>query len=117
LPVAPAEDAAALPEPAGFEAPPVPDPSPPVLLLERSPSLVPPPVDAAAAPDSLAFDAARRAVAVRSFLAQPDPLNSTAGGANAFRIVPTLPQFGQTSGPDSWMPWSTSVTWPHTEQE
>jgi hypothetical protein len=34
----------------------------------------------------------------RSTFAQPEPLNTTVGGANAFRTGPP-PQFGQVSGP------------------
>jgi hypothetical protein len=45
----------------------------------------------------------------RSFLAQPEPLKWIVGGANAFVIVPSAPQFGQNLGPPSWIPWTTSV--------
>ena len=49
-------------------------------------------------------------VAERSFLAQPEPLKWTAGVAQALRIVPSRPQFGQNRGPGSLMPWITSTT-------
>jgi hypothetical protein len=49
-------------------------------------------------------------VAERSFLAQPEPLKWTAGVAQALRIVPSLPQFGQNHGPESLIPWITSTT-------
>lgn len=45
----------------------------------------------------------------RSFLAQPEPLKWTAGGANALRSVPSAPQAGQNRGPGSLIPWITSV--------
>jgi hypothetical protein len=48
----------------------------------------------------------------RSFFAQPEPLNTIAGGANAFVIVPSAPHSGQNFGPLSWIPWTTSVRWP-----
>ncbi len=49
-------------------------------------------------------------VAERSFLAQPEPLKWTAGVAQALRIVPSFPQFGQNRGPGSLIPWITSTT-------
>ena len=55
-------------------------------------------------------------VAERSFLAQPEPLKWTAGVAQALRIVPSLPQFGQNRGPASLIPWITSTTWWQAEQ-
>jgi hypothetical protein len=55
-------------------------------------------------------------VAERSFLAQPEPLKWTAGVAQALRMVPSLPQFGQKRGPGSLMPWITSTTWWQAEQ-
>jgi hypothetical protein len=48
----------------------------------------------------------------RSFFAQPDPLKWIVGGANALVIVPSAPHSGQNLGPWSWIPWTTSVTWP-----
>jgi hypothetical protein len=48
----------------------------------------------------------------RSFFAQPEPLNTIAGGAKALVIVPSAPHSGQNFGPLSWIPWTTSVRWP-----
>jgi hypothetical protein len=50
---------------------------------------------------------------LRSFLAQPDPLKTIAGGANPFRIVPSAPHSGQNRGPSSLIPWRMSVLCPH----
>jgi hypothetical protein len=73
-----------------------------------------------AAPDSPAGFAARERAAdedaARSFFAQPDPLKWTAGVANPLRIVPSAPHAGQNRGPPSWIPWITSVSWPHVAQ-
>ena len=52
----------------------------------------------------------------RSFFAQPEPLNSTAGAAIDFRSVPSRPQTGQNLGAGASMPWMTSVTWPQDAQ-
>jgi hypothetical protein len=52
----------------------------------------------------------------RSTFAQPEPLNTIAGGERAFFIDPSAPQFGQNLGPASLIPWITSVTWPHALQ-
>jgi len=46
----------------------------------------------------------------RSFLAQPEPLNTIAGADIAFRTG--APQTGQLVGPAAWTPWITSVTCP-----
>jgi hypothetical protein len=56
------------------------------------------------------------AVALRSFFAQPDPLKTIAGGANDFRIDPSVPHSGQKCGPASWTPWRISVRWLQAEQ-
>jgi hypothetical protein len=55
-------------------------------------------------------------MAARSFLAQPEPLNRTAGELMPLRIVPSAPQLGQKRGPGSWMPWMTSTRCLHCEQ-
>jgi hypothetical protein len=52
----------------------------------------------------------------RSFFAQPEPLNTTAGVAKAFRSVPSAPQAGQKRGDSALMPWITSVVCPQLEQ-
>ena len=52
----------------------------------------------------------------RSFFAQPEPLNRTAGWAIALRSVPSLPHAGQNFGPGASMPWMTSVTCPQDAQ-
>jgi hypothetical protein len=45
----------------------------------------------------------------RSTFAQPEPLNTIAGFENALRIVPSAPHSGQKRGPESLIPWITSV--------
>ena len=62
------------------------------------------------------FAAALVRLAVRSFFAQPDPLKWTVGGANALRMVPSLPQLGQNWGPLSFRPCRMSVLWSQAEQ-
>jgi hypothetical protein len=52
----------------------------------------------------------------RSFLAHPDPLKWIVGGANSFRIVPSLPHDGQNCGPGSLRPWRMSVRWSQAVQ-
>jgi hypothetical protein len=52
---------------------------------------------------------ADRAAERRSSLAQPEPLNTTAGAAMPLRIVPSAPQLGQKFGPLSWIPCRISV--------
>jgi hypothetical protein len=47
------------------------------------------------------------AAALRSFFAQPDPLNTIVGGAKPFRTSFEW-QTGQWVGPLSWSPWITS---------
>lgn len=79
----------------------------------------PDPVDPSAprpepsAPSPAAFDL-RAGADPRSLRAQPEPLKTTAGGANALRIGP--PQTGQVDGPWPWTPWTTSMRWPQDEQ-
>jgi len=63
----------------------------------------------------LAFDRARLALE-RSFLAQPEPLNTTAGAAKALRRVSSAPQAGQNRGAGASMRWMTSVVCPQFEQ-
>jgi hypothetical protein len=67
--------------------------------------------DVAPAPSVLVFvssDEDRRfAAALRSFFAQPDPLNTIVGGAKPFRTSVEW-QTGQWVGPRSWSPWITS---------
>src|SRR5262245_2048784 len=46
----------------------------------------------------------------RSFLAQPEPLKSTAGAANDLRSWPSAPHAGQNLGAGASMPWMNSVT-------
>jgi hypothetical protein len=50
-------------------------------------------------------------LARRSTFAQPEPLNTTVGGANALRTGPP-PQLGQVSGPWPWTPCTTSKRCP-----
>lgn len=52
----------------------------------------------------------------RSFFAQPEPLKWIAGAARALRSVPSAPQFGQTLGAGSLIPWRNSVTCLQFEQ-
>jgi len=52
----------------------------------------------------------------RSFFAHPDPLKWIVGGANSFRIVPSLPHDGQNCGPGSLRPWRMSVRWSQAVQ-
>jgi len=52
----------------------------------------------------------------RSRFAQPLPLNTIVGGANALRIEPSAPHSGQKWGPGSWTPWRMSARWLQTEQ-
>jgi hypothetical protein len=54
-------------------------------------------------------------VARRSFFAQPEPLNTTAGATMPFRSVPSAPHSGQNVGADSLIPWRISVRLPHAE--
>ena len=61
-----------------------------------------------AAPDD-ACDVAR-ALELRSFLAQPDPLKWIVGAENALRTGPRW-QTGQVAGPSAKTPWITSKRW------
>jgi hypothetical protein len=56
-------------------------------------------------------DDAFRALAPRSFFAQPEPLKWIVGALNAFRTS-WLPQTGQLVGLASYTPWSTSKRCP-----
>jgi hypothetical protein len=47
----------------------------------------------------------------RSFLAQPDPLNTIDGALIALRSLPSAPHAGQNCGPGSFIPWRISVRW------
>ena len=51
----------------------------------------------------------------RSFFAQPEPLNTIVGGANAFLMGPD-PHSGHASGAGSLTPWMTSKRRPHAAQ-
>jgi len=51
----------------------------------------------------------------RSFLAQPEPLKTIVGGANALRIGPE-PHSGHASGAGSCTPWMTSKRRPQAAQ-
>jgi hypothetical protein len=51
----------------------------------------------------------------RSFLAQPEPLNTIVGGAKALRMGPD-PHSGHASGAGSLTPWMTSKRRPHAAQ-
>jgi hypothetical protein len=87
-----------------------PDPDPPPDALsdevESAPFL-----SAPSGVDFLLPAAAER----RSFFAQPEPLNTIAGGANALRTGPD-PHSGQLSGDGSWTPWMTSNRRPQAAQ-
>jgi hypothetical protein len=78
-----------------------PEPSEVVLVAGAAPS----PVDESPS-DPLEEDDFR-ALAPRSFFAQPDPLKWTADATMAFRTS-ALWQIGQLVGPASWTPWITS---------
>jgi len=52
----------------------------------------------------------------RSFLAQPDPLNTIDGAVIALRSLPSAPQAGQNCGPGSLIPCRISVRWPQALQ-
>ena len=87
---------------------PEPDPPPDALSdeVESAPFL-----SAPSGVDFLLPAAAER----RSFFAQPEPLNTIAGGANALRTGPD-PHSGQLSGDGSWTPWMTSNRRPQAAQ-
>jgi hypothetical protein len=86
-------------EPAS-EPEPEPDDSP--AGFDPPSAVSPPPVDELPSPDRDLVEAE-----LRSFLAQPDPLNTIVGGANAFRTGDS-PQIGQRAGPRSFTLWMTS---------
>jgi hypothetical protein len=84
-----------------------------------------PPLDADPESDVADFDSvellsvellAELEVALRSFLAQPEPLNTTDGALKPFVIRPSAPHDGQKRGPSAWIPWMTSRTCPHAPQ-
>ncbi len=90
---------------------PVPEPEPAPAPVEPSPAFEPesPPSDPVV--DPLSEDRDRVDDELRSFFAQPDPLKTIVGGANAFRTGDS-PQIGQTVGPASCTPWITSKRCP-----
>ncbi len=90
-----------------------PAPSEPVFAgAGPSPPEEDPPSDPLEAPPSDPLDEdAFRALAPRSFFAQPDPLKWIVGAVNALRTS-WLPQTGQLLGPASWTPCSTSKRCP-----
>lgn len=65
----------------------------------------PPPDPVAVGDSDVDFD--EDPVELRSFFAQPDPLKTIVGGANALRTGAS-PQTGHVAGPASWTPWITS---------
>ena len=92
-----------------LDAPPLSDALPsPERVEPADPSVEPP---EAAAAFVLALEALDR-----SFLAQPDPLKWTAGGANALRRVSSAPHAGQNRGAGASMPWMNSVRVEQLEQ-
>ena len=90
------------PDPDSGLDPEEPDPEPSVDALSEALELAPF-LSVPSAVDFLLPAAAER----RSFLAQPEPLNTMAGGANALRTGPE-PHSGQVLGDGSWTPWMTS---------
>ena len=80
----------------------------------------PPDADSVRPPSALDADALELEpgfrVAARSFFAQPEPLNTIAGGAKPFLSVPSAPHSGQNGGTGSWIPWRMSVFCPQFEQ-
>jgi hypothetical protein len=94
----------------GLDDEPDPEPSPDDEDVEPDPS-EPDPSDPFELPDDFVpLDPPR------SFLAHPDPLKWIVGGANSFRIVPSLPHDGQNCGPGSLRPWRMSVRWSQAVQ-
>ncbi|HET9613650.1 MAG TPA: hypothetical protein VFP22_02460 [Candidatus Limnocylindrales bacterium] len=61
--------------------------------------------------DAVFEEAEDLADALRSFFAQPDPLNTIVGATNPFRTSLEW-QTGHVFGPSAWMPWITSKRWP-----
>jgi hypothetical protein len=101
------------PSPPDFERPPDEslEPLPPPSDADESLEPLPPPSD----PDdplapSLTASDFLALVERRSTFAQPVPLNTIAGGANALRI--DAPQTGHERVVSSWTPWRISVLWP-----
>src|SRR5262245_28803677 len=91
------------------------------VVAALSPSFVvsvdPPDAEPSASPDvEDPFELDEALAERRSFFAQPEPLKWMAGGANALRIVPSLPHDGQNWGAGSLRPRSSSVRWSHAEQ-
>jgi len=76
--------------------------------------LLPPGVSPLEDPPSEPLDDDFRALAPRSFLAQPDPLKWIVGAVKALRTS-WLPQIGQLVGPASLTPCSTSKRCPLAE--
>src|SRR5688500_17649765 len=60
-------------------------------------------------------DDALRALACRSFLAQPEPLKWMLGALMALRTGP-LPHSGHVTGGSAWTPCMSSKRWPHAAQ-
>ncbi len=114
----PDDDGAALPPdfpaPPSFEPAPVDSPVPPFDSDEAPPPSPDPAFESVGSPAREA--AFVRALELRSFFAQPEPLNTIAGGANPLRIVPSAPHSGQKRGPSSLIPWRMSVLCRQTVQ-
>jgi hypothetical protein len=66
--------------------------------------------DGSAARLALACDA------LRSFLAQPEPLKWIVGGLNSLRSVPSAPHAGQALGGPLLIEWTISLVLPQLEQ-
>jgi hypothetical protein len=96
----------------GPEPDPDPEPSEPVFAGVALSPLEDPLSDPVEEPPSEPLeDDDFRALAPRSFFAQPDPLKWIVGAVNALRMS-VLPQTGQLAGPASLTPWSTSKRCP-----
>src|SRR5688500_7000188 len=102
------------------DAEPEPDPAPELAeddVLPESADDVSPDFDSVdPSLPSRSFVRAELAVARRSFLAHPEPLNTTADATIPLRSVPSPPHSGQNVGAESWIPCRISVRWPHAEQ-
>ncbi|HEY8239043.1 MAG TPA: hypothetical protein VIF63_06385 [Candidatus Limnocylindrales bacterium] len=101
------------PDPPSFDSPPL-EAAPEAVSFESPPPDEPSPDEPSPdepSPDEVDPDLERELLLVddRSFFAQPEPLKWTAGVVIALRNVPSAPQFGQNLGPESLMPWITSV--------
>ena len=94
-----------------------PDGVDPEAAVDGSDAVPPEPVpsDEAFESDERSFEAFVRAAELRSFFAQPEPLNTIAGGAKPLRSVPSAPHSGQNVGMGSLIPWRMSVRRPHAE--